>query len=286
MCDHRPTRDAGVPHPNAPTGGGGPGGFSACGPLGRHPPAMNSAPHAQAPAQRILGLGGVVLVQASTQSSPPGNLNDAVRSAAAGQVGQPVVGSGECYDLADKVLRDSGAHSAPHYGRITRDADYHWGKPVRLDQVKPGDILQFRNHRIHIVTVTKTRTTSPDGAWTEQANTQTEDRVRPHHTAIVLAVQDGNFVVAEQHVLDHTTNQLSTTVRENTFPIHSRRPQTTHRQLPSPSPGTRVEETITVTVTVSGTIRAYRPQAVHSGSTVPGQQPVHHSHPAGHHRHH
>lgn len=61
------------------------------------------------------------------------------------------VGHGECWDLADRALRDAGARSSTTTGR---NDDYVWGDPVALNAVTPGDILQFRNY----VVITKTKT--------------------------------------------------------------------------------------------------------------------------------
>src|SRR5208282_4512701 len=54
------------------------------------------------------------------------------------------VGDGECFALADKELRRAGAKSVSDYGKITDDADYVWGDPVDLQDVAPGDVIQFR----------------------------------------------------------------------------------------------------------------------------------------------
>jgi len=58
-----------------------------------------------------------------------------------GKLGQQV-GRGECWDLIDRALRAAGARSSTTTGR---DDDYVWGRLIRLEEVSPGDILQFRN---------------------------------------------------------------------------------------------------------------------------------------------
>jgi hypothetical protein len=46
--------DGRIIHPNAPTGGGGPGGFVTAGPLRPSPLLASSLPHPQSPAARTL----------------------------------------------------------------------------------------------------------------------------------------------------------------------------------------------------------------------------------------
>ena len=190
------------------------------------------------------------------------DLNLEVRNDAIHMVGKPVVGDGECYDLADRVLRSSGAKSAPDFGKVTksRDQDYKWGTPVDLKDVKPGDILQFRNHEINIHTVKKTTKTFPGGGSSVSKDENTVTLPRGQHTAIVLANDgDGTMSLAEQHVIDHATGKLSTTIRKNTLYTKDVPPTTTTRTRQEGD--ATVKEETTVTITVSGTIWAYRPQA-------------------------
>ncbi len=98
------------------------------------------------------------------------------------------VGSGECFDLADQALRRAGAKSAADYGRVTPNADYRWGKPTTLAQLRPGDIIQFRHYRYD------RKMTRADGSW------RSAYEERPHHTAIVVSVDgDGAVTVLEQN---------------------------------------------------------------------------------------
>ena len=69
------------------------------------------------------------------------------------------VGSGECYDLANRALRAANASTASAYGEISADADYQWGLGVTLSSVQPGDIIQFRDYRVRI---------EDDDGWEEQ----------------------------------------------------------------------------------------------------------------------
>jgi hypothetical protein len=105
------------------------------------------------------------------------------------------VGDGECGSLVDAALKAVGAPSFDQLGPTGPDADYVWGTLVAefhpgddlstLDQVQPGDIIQFRD--VHLEGAT------PDGG--------TYFNDAPHHTALVEANNGGgNFTVLEQNV--------------------------------------------------------------------------------------
>lgn len=95
------------------------------------------------------------------------------------------VGDGECFTLADRALRNADARSARGYGTVTPDADYVWGTSVTLSDLRPGDVIQFRNYTYERVAVTD------DDSGTSR-DEHAEDC--PHHTAIVQSV-DGNGAV-------------------------------------------------------------------------------------------
>ena len=104
------------------------------------------------------------------------------------KVGKKAVGDGECFALVDMALKSAGAKSAEDFGKVTRNSDYIWGHAVGLDHIRPGDVLQFRNHVVKVRTET-------DTAWKERTYT------RPYHTAVVVAVEgDGSVIVVEQKV--------------------------------------------------------------------------------------
>jgi hypothetical protein len=152
------------------------------------------------------------------------------------------VGDGECYALADRALRQAGARSADSYGKITADADYVWGTSVALKDVIAGDILQFRDHKITIKTVTRTKKRRRDGSVEERTYTEERFQERGHHTAIVAEnLGGGALVVFEQHV-----KPLGPKVQRHTIHTESSRPRT--------------EGGTTTTITVAGKIWAYRPQ--------------------------
>ncbi len=259
-----------VVHPDAPSGAGGCGFFSVCGPLGRDIEAHSEVPHPHSPAARHLVLRQGHKKHLKRRSTPRllrvadagVDLNAQVKANAADLVGKPVVGKGECYDFADKVLRKASAKSAPDFGKVTmsRKDDYKWGAPIAdLKDVKPGDVLQFRDHEIKIVTVKKIKKTFADGHSVKSGETDTLPLERGQHTAVVLSNNgDGTMIVAEQHVLDHDTGKLSHTVRQNT--LYTQDVPAKTKKTVTEKGGITIEEETTVTISVKGTIWAYRPE--------------------------
>ncbi|HVP52319.1 MAG TPA: hypothetical protein VMT05_09435 [Terriglobales bacterium] len=191
------------------------------------------------------------------------DLNRRVATEAANMVGKPVVGSGQCYDLADQVLRDAGAKSAPNYGKVTKSEqqNYQWGtKPIDPKDVKPGDVVQFRDHEITIRHVTKTTKTLPGGGKSVSTSEKDESHWRGQHTGIVLSKNaDGSLNVAEQHVKDPSTGKLSETVRQNKVYTEDTVEKHTPKHYTEKG-GIEVEEQTTDTITVKGTIWPYRPE--------------------------
>ena len=166
--------------------------------------------------------------------------------------------------MVDVLLRGAGAKSAADImgsDKVTPKADYKWGdKKVDLKDVKPGDVLQFKDHKIVIKTRTTTKKTYPDGhSVVEQGGPPDETLQRGHHSAVVLA-NDGNgkMTVAEQHVLDHSTNKETSAVRKNQ--LFTQGATTTFPTTTRFEGNVKIEETKTVTISVTGEISAYRPQ--------------------------
>lgn len=158
-------------------------------------------------------------------------LTDAVVAFARRSRGKKV-GDGECFALAHRALRKAGAKSAEDFGTVTPTADYTWGTSVSLANVKPGDIVQFRDYRYHqrIDTVT-----SAGSKWEERSEE------RPHHTAIVeLVGASGAVTVLEQNAPEGSA---------------VRRTQLYFSTATTRDGGT------TTTTTVEGSVRFYRPQA-------------------------
>ena len=139
---------------------------------------------------------------ARTEMSPPGPvglqakggsaktvaaaLGDQVVSFARNRIGQRV-SDGECFSLVDGALRNAGAKTAADFGSVAPDLDYVWGASVSLSDVRPGDIIQFRDYRYDRTIDTATRT-------------DTDFQERPHHTAIVERVDgQGAIMVLEQN---------------------------------------------------------------------------------------
>jgi hypothetical protein len=163
-------------------------------------------------------------------AAPTAAIAESVVSYASRRLGRRV-GNGECFTLADRALRHAGARSAADYGAILPDGDYVWGTEVSLANLRPGDIVQFRDYSCTVTTVTET-----DSA------TNTDERVqeRRHHTAIVeRAGPDGAVTVLEQN-----SPPGSAVVRTELF-FRSGRTESDAR---------------TTTVTVGGTLWFYRPQ--------------------------
>jgi hypothetical protein len=101
-------------------------------------------------------------------------------------------GDGECFSLADRALRNAGAKTAADFGTVVPDGDYVWGTTVNLADLRPGDIIQFRDYRYD----REIDTSNPDGSGT----TATDMQERPHHTAIVERVgANGSVTVLEQN---------------------------------------------------------------------------------------
>src|SRR5688572_29468842 len=118
----------------------------------------------------------------ATPARPTTNIGSQVVRFSRQRMGQRV-GDGECFALADRALRHAGARSADDYGTIVPDADYVWGALVSLADVRPGDVVQFRDYRYD----REVETQNAAGSIV----TNTDFQERPHHTAIVERV-DGN----------------------------------------------------------------------------------------------
>lgn len=182
-------------------------------------------------------------------------------------VGQHVIGpdgqdysgkpdKAQCFYLVDVLLRGAGAKSANDMEHVdgSQKQDYKWSaiEINDLKNVKPGDVLQFRDYDIEIDT--KRTTKSPNSVTT--GGEKTPQKRGPQHSAIVLANNgDGTLMIAEQHVIDHSTGEESTTVRKNTLYLQN----TTKPPRRTATGATITEETDTIIIK-GGKIWAYRPQ--------------------------
>lgn len=116
------------------------------------------------------------------------DLNGQVLDFCRSHLGQKV-GNGQCSVLVDMALRSSGALPLGSFGgAVTDDGDYVWGRSITLNQLEPGDVLQFRNFRYHL------REDRFDGSWYEW----NEDF--PHHSAVVVSYDgNGKVTIIEQN---------------------------------------------------------------------------------------
>ncbi|WP_128564302.1 hypothetical protein [Methylobacterium crusticola] len=169
------------------------------------------------------------------------------------------IGRGECWDLGEQALKNAGAQTSNDLGPVGEDTDYIWGDSIpSVKDVRPGDILQIRDHVITTITVTKYVFT--DGTSLEETREHTAQR--GHHTAIVSSSPDSNGVIStyEQHVKPR--GDVVQSLRLNTRSID---PVTTTSKGQYKNPTTKKLEqakiTKTVTVTVTGKIWPYRPKS-------------------------
>ena len=173
-------------------------------------------------------------------------INQKVVNWARAQSGKQV-GKGECWDLADRALRQAGVQSSADLGPMDDDADYVWGDEISdLKDVHPGDILQFRDFAV--TTTVETETRYADGS--SEASTTEETFTRPHHTAVVSEVKSGGLLkVLEQNVAPAGKKvQLHNLNTKDVAPASKE----TQKQ--------KAKVIVTTTIAVSGTIWAYRPK--------------------------
>jgi len=173
-------------------------------------------------------------------------INQKVVNWARAQSGKQV-GKGECWDLADRALRQAGVQSSADLGPRDDEADYVWGDEISdLKDVQPGDILQFRDFAV--TTTVETETRYADGS--SETSTTEETFTRPHHTAVVSEVKSGGLLkVLEQNVAPAGKKvQLHNLNTKDVAPASKE----TQKQ--------KAKVIVTTTIAVSGTIWAYRPK--------------------------
>jgi len=105
-----------------------------------------------------------------TPQGPISEIQREVVNFAADNIGKRI-GRGECWDLADQALRAAGAE--PPKG-------YSFGDRIPLNEIQPGDILQFTSARF-----------DEPGYWTIMGT--------PNHTAVVHAVGDTRAFILQQN---------------------------------------------------------------------------------------
>lgn len=159
------------------------------------------------------------------------------------------VGAGECWDLADRALRQAGARSSATTGR---DDNYDWGTPINpVQAVIPGDVLQFRGYTVKTTVTTK---------YPDQSTESTYEIVeRPHHTAIVAAnLGAKGLEILEQNLFPGTP------VQRNVLHLVSGVIKTESKTISEVGQGGKrqlVAVVVTTTVEVRGRIWAFRAQA-------------------------
>jgi hypothetical protein len=178
-------------------------------------------------------------------------LNQKVVIWARGMLNQQVE-RGECWDLPDQALRKAGAKSSTTTGP---DDDYVWGEAVALKDVVPGDILQFRD--FDIVTETEITITFEDGSGTVEQKKWTASR--GHHSAIVEHVLGaGALRILEQHVKPLGPKVQLHTIQTVGVPTTTKTTKETKKHKSGRMQAATV--VTTTTITVSGDVKAYRPQ--------------------------
>ncbi|MGZ0172658.1 MAG: CHAP domain-containing protein [Planctomycetales bacterium] len=105
-----------------------------------------------------------------TPQGPISELQRKVVNFAADNIGKKI-GRGECWDLADQALRAAGAE---------HPKGYTFGDRIPLNEIQPGDILQFTSARF-----------DEPGYWTIMG--------MPNHTAVVHAVGDTRAFILQQN---------------------------------------------------------------------------------------
>jgi hypothetical protein len=212
------------------------------------PARIQSAAHRM---RTVMGDNGKPKNKAATNntSTPNQKVHHWVR----GRLGQKV-GKGECWDLAELALQQAGAQGSAEQGPMGDDADYVWGDRVELTEVRPGDILQFRDYTV--TTRTETHVEFDDGSSSESWKEQKAKR--GHHTAVVDHVVDSQTLrVVEQHV-----KPLGEKVQLHELPTTSKRSTATSYKTTQDLSGKKKPGKVTVTtiVTVTGRVTAYRPK--------------------------
>jgi hypothetical protein len=151
-------------------------------------------------ARRTAFFALVLAVVAPVWAAEPESVNDKVVKFCKAKLGKEV-GNGECTGLVEAALAAAGAQTSRDFKDSPNDGDYVWGEQVYLlavkdgkrteeaakgQKVKPGDVVQFRDAKFagRLAAGAFYTTTSP------------------HHTAVVVGVQNGGrtLVVLHQNV--------------------------------------------------------------------------------------
>ena len=184
----------------------------------------------------------------------PSALSQKILTWARGQVGKQV-GAGECWDLANSALGQSGAQTSNDLGPTGPDDDYIWGTVVDAKDALPGDVIQYRDWEMTTSTTTEVTFADDSGTW--DAPTQTVGHA--HHTSIVAANPgNGALTVLEQNHLGNHERVRQGSIRWTDAPT---RTTTTQKMVKRKDNGKTEMATVRVTVeiTVTGNLTVYRP---------------------------
>ncbi len=134
--------------------------------------AKSNAKTAAAGGGTAKGASAAEITTAASKDSPKaaGDLSQKVVDFAARSIGQQV-GNGECWTLANEALKAAGAQPAD---------GYTFGTPLSLNEIRPGDILQFTNARFE----------EPGYYVTMGA---------PNHTAVVYSISGERVFILQQN---------------------------------------------------------------------------------------
>lgn len=128
------------------------------------------------PAAILATLTLASVLQETPQVTAPPSLGDRIVSISAESVGKRF-GNGECATFVDHVLRSAKAKPFGSWKDDPKPGDYVWGTRIAtaesaqtptLDEIRPGDILQFRDAKFELKTTYRRETITAS-----------------HHTAII-----------------------------------------------------------------------------------------------------
>jgi hypothetical protein len=161
-----------------------------------------------------------------------------------------MVGTGECYELADAAIKDQGGKSASHYGEITDDADYVWGKDIAIGAAAPGDILQYRNFVATRTVNSLVKLTLDGGDSIEYSRKTVATFSRPHHTSVVTGGVSGNQISVLEQNVDRGSGVMEKTVGAGK-----------HYVKPASPPKSKSDEEITINADWAAAVKAINPDA-------------------------
>lgn len=129
-------------------------------------------------------------------------INDKLVTTIIGKLGGKE-GDGECWTLVENAILAHGGTSSktltPDSGDSKKfaDADYVWGDTVTYPAgLEKGDILQFRNYVMKIVTNEDVTFLDGSGYYADRS----KEKGRPHHTAVIETISGTRVTILEQNI--------------------------------------------------------------------------------------